>query len=48
MIRAINSLLVLTSLLLVTTLTHSADPVNWPLSQAVITNDEARLNRDYS
>lgn len=33
----------LTSLLLITTPTQSADPINWPLSQAVITNDEARL-----
>lgn len=43
MIRAINGLLMLTSLLLITTPTQSADPVTWPLSQAVITNDEARL-----
>ena len=43
MIPAINTFLALASLLLVVTPSQSADPVNWPLSQAVIKNDETRI-----
>ena len=43
MIRVISSLLVLAYLLVVVASAQAADPINWPLSQTVIANDEARL-----